>query len=139
MSLLAEAHLIFNLYTYYIYLNHFYEFVSVATKVNKTRKYILSFIYSSIKYEIEDDWEILEDHIQGEQNSKIHNGFKKSLEREYIIEKENNICLQEEIKELMLNSSSSPIFGQNRNDEKSTNFTTALDIPQFVLSNNTCV
>ena len=123
MSLLAEAHLIFNLYTYYIYLNHFYEFVSLAGKVNKTRKYILSFLFIAANTAIEDDWEILE---EDEENSVIHSGFKKSLQREDLINKDN-IDIQEEVRELMLQSSSSPTTFRGQY---------STDLPHFVLSNN---
>lgn len=121
MSLLAEAHLIFNLYTYYIYLNHFYDAISLASKVNKTRKYILSFVYSAITYEIEDDWIILEDK---EEDSVTHTGFKKSLQREEIVGKDNQ-DLQEEVMELMKMSSSSPTSFRGQH---------STDLPHFVLS-----
>ena len=121
MSLLAEAHLIFNIYTYYIYLNHFYDAISLAKKVNKTSKYIFSFLWCTIvKYEIEDDWEILEEK---EEISKKHVGFKESLEREEIIEKDENICIQKEMERKM--SSSPVIFRGNQ----------TTDLPHFVLSN----
>mgnify|MGYP001491290254 CR=1 FL=1 len=119
MSLLAEAHLVFNCYTYYIYLTHFYDAISLASKINKTRKYILSFIYSAIIYEIEDDWIILEDK---EENSITHKGFKKSLQREELIEKDNK-DLEEEIRELMVRASSPTFRGQQ-----------SIDLPHFVLS-----
>lgn len=121
MSLLAEAHLIFSLYTYYIYLNHFYEAVSLAGKINKTRKYILSFIWCAIKYEIEDDWEIIDEN---EEDSKCFIDFKKSLQREQIIEKDNQ-DLQEEVRYLMKLSSSSPTTSRGQN---------STDLPHFVLS-----
>lgn len=120
MSLLAEAHFIFNIYTYYIYLNHFYDAVSLFGKINKTRKYILSFIWCAINYEIEDDWEILEDK---EEQATPLIGYKESLQREELIEKDHNLTIKEQMERKM---SSSPVIFRGHQPT---------DLPHFVLSN----